>query len=167
MPSQLDLGFFFKFRNDIVVVSVEPFLHRKSTDISFFPLIATSQGKIPLQVSQLQPLNRWRHHVKEKGRIKHIVIVRKVIWRNLWNSFFLNNIPVLSAQLFGRSQKLFCWDFMSKVFFSCKFQFAEFAQTRETNNSRWHKRPPKFFLILSYQKIPPLYNWNFPEFDIA
>jgi hypothetical protein len=28
-------------------------------------------------------------------------------------------------------------------------------------------RPPKFFLILSYQKIHPLYNWNFPNFDIA
>ena len=50
VTSQFDLSVFFKFRNDVVVVSVEPFFHRKGTNIPFFSLVTTSQSKVTFKI---------------------------------------------------------------------------------------------------------------------
>ena len=54
------LSVFFKFRNDVVVVGVEPFFHWKGTNISFFSLVTTRpkqsivQGQTSPSFEQMQ-----------------------------------------------------------------------------------------------------------------
>ncbi|CIV75899.1 Uncharacterised protein [Streptococcus pneumoniae] len=69
VTSQFYLSVFFKFRNDVVVVSVEPFLHWKGANVPFFSLVTTSQSEVALKVRQVQVLNGCRHHVEKESRI--------------------------------------------------------------------------------------------------
>ncbi len=122
MSSQLDLGF-FKFRYDIVVVGVEPFLLIGRHDT--FRLTTTSQGEIPLQVRQFQALHRWRYHVKEKGCIQYIVIMRKVIWleslKFLFPQQYSSKLARSLAAARSSSAEISCSKYFSVVNFTAEF----------------------------------------------
>ena len=89
-----------------MVVGVEPLFHGQGTYVPFFSLVAAGQGKVTLQVRQVQALNRGRHYVKEEGGIQNIIIVRKVVGRHFGNPVLFDDIPVLGAQVLGSSQEL-------------------------------------------------------------
>ena len=89
-----------------MVVGVKPFFHGQGTDVPFFPLVAAGQGKITLQIRQVQALNRGRHYVKEESSIQNVIIVRKIVGRHFSNPVLFDDIPVLGAQVLGSSQEL-------------------------------------------------------------
>ena len=79
VTSQFYCCCFFKFWNDVMVVGVEPFLHWKSTHIPLFTLVTTCQSKVLFQFSQIQVFHRLRNYVEKEGRIKEVIVMRKVI----------------------------------------------------------------------------------------
>ena len=75
VTSKFNFCCFFKFRNDVMVVSVKPFFHRKGTYIPFFTLVTTRQSKVTFKICQIQVLNRFRYDVEKESCIKEVIVM--------------------------------------------------------------------------------------------
>ena len=75
VTSKFNFCCFFKFRNDVMVVSIKPFFHRKGTYIPFFTLVTTRQSKVTFKICQIQVLNRFRYDVEKESCIKEVIVM--------------------------------------------------------------------------------------------
>ena len=97
---QFDVRIRRKLRHDIMIVRVEPLLHRPGLDVALFALISSCQGKIFVQVGQIKFSDVFRNHVEQKGRIEHLIIKRKMVARKIRQTAVQKQLAIMLPEIF-------------------------------------------------------------------
>ena len=121
MPCQMEMGIVLDFRYDIMVVRVEPFLHRQSLYIALFALIAMRSGKITVELRKIQlTVARW-DQIKEEGCVQYAIVKGKITRGDKGNAGLPLPLPGGTPQFMRHLTQFDLRAFMAKIFFRSKF----------------------------------------------
>ena len=140
------------FRNNVVVVRVEPLLHGERLHIALFTLIAVSCGEILFEIAKLEFLVTFRNNAEQERGIENVVIERKVVRRNKVDTSGFLLRPTVLTDFGGDVLELRFGDFALEEFFACKLEFAGLTNTRKTDYRCFfiaHSVLPTFFVCFS------------------
>ena len=130
---ELEFGGVVNFRNNVMIVRIEPLLHRESLHVALCALVTVSGCEILFECAQFEALVAFRHDVQQKCGVENVVVERKVVGRDEVNACGLLLLPTVLADFCGDLLELCFRDFALEELFACELEFTILTNTRESN----------------------------------
>ena len=133
LADELEFGGVVNFRNDVMIVRIEPLLHRECLHVALCALIAVSGCEILFECAQFEALVAFRNDVQQKCGVENVVVEREIVGRDEVDVCGLLLLPTILADFCGDLLEFCFGDFALEELFACELEFTILTDTRETN----------------------------------
>ena len=129
-----DDGGIVNFRDNVVVVGVEPLFHGEGLHVALFALVTVGRSKIGFESRNAQFLVAGRHCTQQERSIQDVIVEREVVGRNEVDSSGLLLLPTVLTDFGGDLLEFGFRDFALEELFASELEFTCLTDTRETNH---------------------------------
>ena len=135
---QTDGRAILNLRDEVVVVGVEPLLHRQRVHVASRPLVAAGHGEVGILLAQTKGLVARGDAVEEHGGVEEGVVEGEVVGGNEVQPRLHLPLPVLGAQALGRFGQHLAAHLPFEIALDSKLEFSLRANARVANDRRLH-----------------------------
>ena len=129
----LEFGGVVNFGNNVVVVRVEPLLHREGLYVALFSLVTMGRGEILFEIAKLEFLVTFWNNAEQERRIEHVVVEREIVRRNKVDAGGLLLCPTVLTNFGGDVLELRFGDLALEELFAGELEFTGLTNARETD----------------------------------
>ena len=123
---------------DVVVVRVEPLLHRQSFDVALLALVTAGLGKICFERGEPQVAVPLGDDAEEDGGVEGLIVEGKVTGGNLIDPCVTDQLPLSLTQFLSCFLELSGGDLAAEEFFGGELELAVGAHAGEADDCRGH-----------------------------
>ena len=98
---ELEFGGVINFRNNVMIVRIEPLLHREGLHVALFTLVTVGGCEILFERAQFEAAVAFRNDVQQKCSVENIIVEREVVGRDEVDACGLLLLPTVLADFCG------------------------------------------------------------------